>query len=374
MPFADPLALDSSLDFSVHPWGGPASPLVRTAFAAIPERRGYVVRVRDREGHVGLGEATPLPALFPEDSLEVTHRALGFASERQRPASLSANDLSAWICKLPEQARAVRFAFESAFIDLRAKRKRTDIASELTRTPREEIALARVVGALSANDLDVRVAEAVRAGYTTIKVKLGPGDVPGARWNLERLRTIASGRVRLRVDCNGSLEPEAFLRVVPSLIRADVELVEEPCAPEGLDAALTTGLPVYLDESFLRNPMAALATRGIAGVVLKPTLFEAPTTCLRLAASAASRGLGVILSHAFEGPIALAMAREMAMALPGDQTHGLDDHAALEIFSITAPKLEPTFRRSREGELARRGGLQVMDPTSGLERELSWTA
>lgn len=372
MRVADPIALTAPLRVSVHSWGGAAPPRVRTALGPIAERRGLVVRIEDDRGNAGLGEATPLPALFPKDSLELAHRAVTLAASQPRPASLAPHDVSAWISALPEHARAARFAFESALIDLRAKRRGTTVAAELAPEPQDVVVQTRLVGALSSPDLDLRVSEAMAAGYRSIKVKLGPGDVRDAASNLVRLRTIAKQEVGLRIDCNGSLEPDEFLRIVPALIRAEVEFIEEPCLPATLGEVWNTEVPVFLDETFLANPMHALSIAFIEGIVLKPSLFEAPTTCMRFAGMAANRDLQVVVSHAFEGPVALAMLREIAMALPGERAHGLDDHAALEVFTTAVPKLEPTFTRRPLGEGT--GGLQIEDPTPLLAKELAWTA
>ena len=80
-------------------------------------------------------------------------------------------------------------------------------------------------------------------------------------------------------------------------------------------------------------------------LVLKPTLLGGMCACLALARDAAARGLSVVVTHVFDGPVALAAAAELAAALPGRVLAcGLDRHGGLAAWpDVAIPQLGPDY-------------------------------
>ena len=73
-----------------------------------------------------------------------------------------------------------------------------------------------------------------------------------------------------------------------------------------------------------------LSSLGCIAVVLKPMALGGYQTCLRLAAEAKVLGLDVTVSHLFDGPVALAAAAHLALAVASrSRASGLDLHGAL---------------------------------------------
>jgi o-succinylbenzoate synthase len=92
-------------------------------------------------------------------------------------------------------------------------------------------------------------------GFDTVKVK-GAGSLPTG--------------VRLRIDFNGSLTPEEFLRIAATLPREWLDFVEDPCAYDPSvwqDLRARTGLRLALDRS-----LPAGELNGVDVVVHKPAI------------------------------------------------------------------------------------------------------
>jgi O-succinylbenzoate synthase len=135
-------------------------------------------------------------------------------------------------------------------------------------------------------------------------------------------------------------EARAYL---PRFAEHGLEYVEEPCAPRDLAELADLGLPIAWDESLAKHDLPALPLRAL---VLKPTLLGGISACARWAELATRMGAEVILSHAFEGPLGLALSATIALCWGSEGlAHGLDlDGARLAPEAapyISGPSLEP---------------------------------
>jgi len=194
------------------------------------------------------------------------------------------------------------------------------------------------------------VVAAVRAararGIRTFKLKVGrAGDMQG---ELERAR-IARQAIgpdgALRLDANGGWSPLQAAAALAALAPLRLELIEEPVAA-WRDLPLPSPVPVAADES-LQAPEAEaelderVARGACQALVLKPMALGGFARCLRLARLARRHGLGVIVTHMFDGPIGLAAAAELALALPAPWACGLTPHAGLSAWpAASIPQLE----------------------------------
>ena len=184
---------------------------------------------------------------------------------------------------------------------------------------------------------------ALARGVSSLKLKVPCLDIDvESRWLLA-LRAAIGPQPALRLDCNGGLSPLDAPAALLAFASANPELVEEPCAGEALLGLGELAVPWFADESFARPELRArlLAHAPVAGVVLKPTEIGGLARSLRLAERARAAGKRVVVTHAFEGPVALAACAELALALGSSALPpGLDRHAALGAFpAMAVPQL-----------------------------------
>jgi L-alanine-DL-glutamate epimerase-like enolase superfamily enzyme len=136
---------------------------------------------------------------------------------------------------------------------------------------------------------------------------------------------------RLRLDANQSWSTVQAQYACRALACMDVEFIEEPC--RNLRRPLDTDIAIALDESLRGRRLEAIEglvrETGARVVVLKPMVLGGLTHCLELGRRAAALGVGVVVSHCFDGPVALIAAGVLALTLPTSCAQGLAPHAGL---------------------------------------------
>lgn len=299
---ADGLRIDG---VRVVPWRRRVQVAVADGRNVWSERRGWFVVV-ERDGARGIGEAAPLP---------------GFGE------SVSAAD-ARW--------SAIGFALETAILDAQARRRGVPFARVLSGSPVTRVPVNAVV-----HDVDGARA-AVARGIHTIKVKVG-ADHERTLATLREIRGALPG-ITLRVDANQSWplpEVESRLR---ELVGLRLQYVEEPAA--GLAPTLESPLPVpiALDESLAAPDCNvwlhhALHSGALAALVLKPTVLGGVLICQHLAERARAHRIAVNITHALEGPVAMAACAALALALAPEHAVGLDRHAFLDTWPTLPPHL-----------------------------------
>lgn len=339
-------------------WRAPAAgPAV---WRALPGRRGVLVRVRDDQGFAGVGEASPLPveAVREADEWAATKEALrawqagGAHDVRDADEAFAAAEAACG------EAAAARFAVETALCDLVAARRRLPFAEVIGARPAATVPINAVC---DAKDVEAAKRAAAR-GIGTIKLKLEaePAAAPRpsqreARWFLEgdedaaavtAMRRALGDALKLRGDANRTWRPEGVLERLAKL--RDLQYVEEPCRELWLvlDRDRRTDLPpLGIDESAVgaseEEVAGWLKHPRIGALILKPTRLGLARS-LRWAKLAAQEGKAAVVTHALEGPVAMAACAELARAIGGWQPElavGLDAHPGLAAWPVRAPQI-----------------------------------
>jgi L-Ala-D/L-Glu epimerase len=290
------------------------------------ERDALILILEDELGLRGFGEASPLPGHSPDT----------IAQCREELSQIDWNEPTATV-----HSPAARFAIETALLDLRAQSGSTSISS-LLGAARESVPLSSLI---SASDEAGAIEEAQRAidrGITTVKVKLGRRALDRDVAIVAALRRTFGDRIAIRLDANGRWTPDEAAAALRDLEPYAPQLIEEPIALRSLPDAspvlafsrLAARIPIALDESLQHlstDHIRTLAQRHLVdALVLKPMALGGFSRCFELARLAADLDLPCILTHLFDGPIALAAAAELALALPCRLLAcGLDRHPGL---------------------------------------------
>lgn len=297
---------------------------VRNAQTRWQSREGVVLLLRDREGRLGVGEASPLPG-FSSESLADCMQALAGVQERIAGTDAEGWPVAAGLHALP----AAQFAWESAVADLWARSEGISVA-KLLGGPRD-------YGAATLNALITTVEDgksALHRKVTTLKVKLGLSDFDAELAFLRELRSELGFRFALRLDGNGGWSVDAARRKLEQLAELHPEFIEQPVAAGELARLGRCAVPWAADES-LRSPEEAealLHAEGCAAWVIKPAAVGL-RQARRLAVAAQEAGLGVVITHLFDGPVGLTAARELAMSLPSEPwACGLDWNAGVAVW------------------------------------------
>ena len=291
----------------------------------------------------GVGEATPLPR-WSRESVEEARGALERVDWSGTGIGLEGDLLSqvAALCTpVGPAVPSARFALEVALLDLIGRALGRPIHRLLAPGgPALPVAVSALLDAGPDGDVLEKARAAVARGARTLKWKVGrAGAFEAELATLRGLRAGLESEVALRLDANGGFsdtDVEERLRVLASLAP---QIVEEP-SPGWLESTFIPPVPLAADESLLRPGGVALVEEAVRGgrcaaVVLKPMLLGGLLRCLALAERVRSLGATVVVTHSFDGPVAMAAAAGLALALGSPQeAAGLWPHAGLAGFGV----------------------------------------
>lgn len=275
------------------------------------ERSALIVELVTATGERFRGEAAPLPGMS-RDSLDDARRVVrAFAQFLPFGVEATMQGLVELVGAVPAQSPSARFALETAVMR----------ALGITAPPPPRV--AHVV------DTPDEARAAIAAGAAALKLKVGEP------FDIESVRSIARAApgVPLRLDANQAWPRERVDEYLALLAGLPIEFVEEPCADTVELLATKRAVPLALDESIvalsLRRDLDLLAMPGLGVLVLKPTLLGGALACLGLAQRARARGIGVVITHALEGPIGTEAVRLVASLVDSPLAAGVADHPAL---------------------------------------------
>jgi L-alanine-DL-glutamate epimerase-like enolase superfamily enzyme len=338
----------------VIPYALPFKEPYVTARGALQRREMVLLRVRDEEGVVGLGEAVPLSLRGGATLEQVVRELEGFAEHREG-GSLST---------------PARCAVETALMDLRGRRT----GKEAGKGEGDEAVLCNAT--LVAGPPEQVAAEAerwARDGFETFKLKLGAESaktVPEGPFSRTRdveqvraVREALGAGVRIRVDANEAWDLETAKRALADLEPLGIELAEQPVA--GLEAmaelAASTSIPLAADESVasLEEAERAVALGACAYTGIKLSKVGGPEEALAIADV-----LPAYVTSALDGPVGIAAGAQVALSLAGaghperlELAHGL---ATQRLFASTIASVECELR----------DGMLHLPPGPGLGVEI----
>jgi L-alanine-DL-glutamate epimerase-like enolase superfamily enzyme len=261
---------------------------------------------------------------------------LGFLAEEAvrvdplaSPLELLENAFAAHPLKNP----SARFALETALLDwlghTRCEPVHQILGGDVERRP---IAIADLVMEPNPESWPARADGLLADGATHLKFKIG-SQLGAEVAALEAIRRTHPA-LPLRLDANRRVPIDALRRYADPLEALELELIEEPVAPEQWPAALNLPLPFALDETLRDDALSQqlLDSGKIRAVVIKPTVVGGLKASFEVAERAAAHGAQYLVSHTFDGPIARAATAELALALQTDLAAGLGSHPALALW------------------------------------------
>ena len=181
---------------------------------------------------------------------------------------------------------------------------------------RAEVAVNALVPAVDADRAGELTAEAVAAGMTTVKVKVGGGSLDEDADRVAAVRGALGPAGRIRLDANGAWDVDTAVAALDRLARFDLELVEQPVADlaDLGKVRRRVAVPVAADESVRTlDDARRLADLAAAdAVVVKVQPLGGVRAALSVIEAA---GVPAIVSSLYETSIGLAAGVALAAAL-----------------------------------------------------------
>jgi len=338
----------------VIPYALPFKKPYVTARGVLERREMVLLRVRDADGIVGLGEAVPLSLRGGIGLSEVVAELEGWA-ERQTAEGLSAPSL---------------FAMRTAQADLLGRRAGAGVGGEAESVSCNATLVAGEAEAVAA-DAERWAAD----GFTTFKLKLGAESAknlveqgkPRTRVDdVEQVRAVREAvgpSARIRVDVNATWDLGTAKKRLGELEPFGIELAEQPVATleEMAELAAATSIPLAADESVasLAEAERAAAMAACAYTGIKLSKVGGHEAALQIADV-----LPAFITSALDGPVGIAAAAQVALSLAETSrperlhlAHGL---ATQRLFAETIASVECELR----------DGMLHLPPGPGLGIEI----
>jgi o-succinylbenzoate synthase len=313
-----------------------------TARGVLTQREMVLLRVRDEEGFVGLGEAVPLSLRGGGSLEEVVRELKELAASDVLPLYFEHGGFdSVSIAEIDprlELSAPSRCALLTTIEDLYCKYgdepslEREPIPCNATLVSGEPAAVA---------DNALRWAA---EGFDTFKLKLGTEkDVAQVR----AVREAVGPGAKLRLDANAAWSLDVAIQTLAELEPLDIELFEQPVATieEAARVAETTTIPLAGDESIASREDAR---RAVSLDAFQLSAIKISKVGGVFEAMGIAETIPSYASSALDGPVGIAAGAALAAqargsAFSGDQhlAHGL---ATQRLFASTIAAVECELR------------------------------
>ncbi|MDX6625843.1 MAG: o-succinylbenzoate synthase [Solirubrobacterales bacterium] len=337
----------------VIPYALPFKEPYVTARGALTQREMVLLRLRDEEGLVGLGEAVPLSLRGGATIEDVVRELKGLDASGTLDRALQAvaakdifNPGAAGFEGQELISPPARCAALTALGDLIERRQ--EHGSQLLAGAHDPDPIpcnaTLVAGEPAAVAEDARSWAA--EGYSTFKLKLGAeGD------DLAQVRAVREALgpgARIRIDANGAWPLHTARRILGDLEELEIEFAEQPVAEieEAAELAWQTSIPLAGDESI------ATATEAENAILLgafRLTGIKLSKVGGIAEAKAISRVLHSYVSSALDGPVGIAAGARLVETIVAEAAnpfaprfaHGL---ATQRLFAATIAAVECELR------------------------------
>ncbi len=285
-----------------------------TSRGVLKKKDSLFLRIFDSDfpGVSGLGEAGPLPGLSPdygniaETTLSTLVRKINSNVFNISEISILLNDLRNY--------PSVLFALETALADLKHGGKRCIFTNDFFDGSRE-IEINGLIWMGKKEFMASQIAEKLRQGYHTLKMKIGAIDFESEMELLSSIREeYDREKITLRVDANGAFSPEEALKKLDRLAQLDIHSIEQPIRQGQIstmaELCRQSPVPVALDEELIGITSAKEKERLLQVInppyiILKPTLTGGFSGTSEWITLAEKLGTGWWITSALESNIGL---------------------------------------------------------------------
>ena len=310
-----------------------------------------LVDVRTDEGVTGYGESIATPSApgiqaYLARAAEICIGRSPFENARLMSEAYHALFELAGTCSAPRFAGQVLAGLEMALWDAMGKAVGRPVHELLGGAVRDEVRYFGFPQGKTAEDIAGEARRLAASGYDVIYVKVGRGDDLDADV-VAQVRAAIGPKKRLRLDPNEHWQPARAARMIRTLSRYDIELVEQPTHAESIDALarVRAASPVAIaaDQSVFTPQDAYDACRQQAVDLIVIGLHETGglLRLLKIAHIAAAADIDVCIHGLYETGITTAASNHAAAVTPNldDGNQYMNHFLAWDI--VESPDLTP---------------------------------
>ncbi|WP_196890328.1 o-succinylbenzoate synthase [Aureivirga marina] len=227
---------------------------------------------------------------------------------------------------------SIQFGIEQAFLSFDNNNMFSLFPSNFT-TGKEAININGLIWMGDKNFMNKQIEEKIKAGFTTIKMKIGAIDF---NTEIDLLQSIRSNfsvyDIELRVDANGAFSPEEALKKLDRLSKLEIHSIEQPIKQEQwiemAKLCKETPLPIALDEDligvfFKEEKEIILKEIQPQYIILKPSLVGGIQGSNEWIEYAEKYNIGWWITSALESNIGLNAIAQYTYSLQNKMPQGL---------------------------------------------------
>ena len=288
--------------------------LAGTSRGTLREKTTHIIKITDpSSGNFGLGECGPLKGLSVDDRSDLPSIIMQTLGEiKDFDPGSDHNGIFDLVENLvPIHYPALRFALETALIDLSQGGKRILFDNSFTRGT-HPLPINGLIWMGDRSFMQKQIDEKIRLGFTCLKMKIGALDFNQELEILKYIRSQYDPELVLRVDANGAFEPEQALKKLEQLAGFNIHSIEQPLAAGQWESmsklCLESPIAIALDEELIgKEEERATLLQAIQPqyIILKPTLLGGFRSTRAWINAAEELNIGWWITSALESNIGL---------------------------------------------------------------------
>jgi o-succinylbenzoate synthase len=227
---------------------------------------------------------------------------------------------------------SIQFGLEQAILSLNCDNLFELFPSKFTQF-KDTININGLIWMGSESFMKQQIEEKLKAGFSTIKMKIGAIDFETELSLLKSIRSnFSSKEIELRVDANGAFKPTEALEKLKKLSQFEIHSIEQPIKrgqiDEMADLCSKTPLPIALDEELIgifdvTKKKKLLQIINPQYIILKPSLVGGFRGSLEWINLAKKQNIGWWITSALESNIGLNAIAQWTYTLDSKMPQGL---------------------------------------------------
>lgn len=292
-----------------------------TTYGEEPSTRyQIIVRVTSESGHIGTGEACPLPFTHDDDPLKIQSEI----DDQLAPYLIGKDpfDESVYVDlteKFPNVGGTARTGVDIALYDLTGKMRGIPVYQLLGGQIREHVEIAAVLGIGSPQTIAKEAMKEIQHGMKSVKIKVGV-DVDRDIETLRVVRKSVGPTAKIRADANTGYSIEEALRFLKVAEEYDLEYLEQPLVEDDFEGMnnlrKSSSVPIMADESLytFKNAKKLVEQDAVDFFGLKLIKHGGIFQTKRIATLAEKHGIECVIISPWETQIGVAAAVHLVLS------------------------------------------------------------
>lgn len=252
-----------------------------TSRGVMTKKDSWFIKVRNQENSdvFGIGECGPLSGLSPDlshDLEDALHQCVQKVGGFGNPDEIKLEEI------IPNHFPALKFALETAFLDLKMGGRRILFENEFTGSE-QPIPINGLVWMGDRELMLRRIKEKIDEGFDCIKIKIGAINFDDELNLLKYIRSnFSQEQITIRLDANGAFDKKEVFTKLDQLSKYAIHSIEQPIQAGDWKAmskvCQESPIPIALDEELIGVNDSLLKAQLMHEIkpdfiILKPTLL-----------------------------------------------------------------------------------------------------